>query len=192
MYTHKVTILDWSWYSWYFCLYFIAWHIKTDVFFFSLTILHVFAQTVLFIISIDPFYILNHELELALYSPVGLSYTTRWCYGVRLDSVLNMFMYTCLCVHMCECVPRRSCQISVPVVSASLRCSERRLVSWSRFTCSHLQLASVEMTEEEAITGASNGKQMCNYENRGLHLARSLPQRHHCNPLCNPNPDTAN
>ena len=142
-----------------------------------------------------PFYLLfllTHFTSWILNSPVGLSYTTRWSSGVRLDSVLNMFMYTCLCVHMCACVPRRSCQISVPVVSASLCCSESRLVSWSRFTCSHLQLASVEMTEEEAITGASNGKQMCNYENRGLHLARSLPQRQCCNPLCNPNPDTAN
>ncbi len=132
-------------------------------------------------------------IESAQLSPAGLPSTTRWCSGLRLDTLHHMNTYS-VCAYVCV-HPGEAVKTSVPVVPAYLCWSESRQVSWSRFTCSHLQLASIEMTEKEAITGASNRKQMCNYENRGLHLARSLPQRCRCNPQCNPqqpNPQTAN
>lgn len=90
--------------------------------------------------------------------------------------------------------PGEALKASIPALPACLCLSGSRRVSWSHFICIHLQPASTGM-REEAITGASNAKQMCNYENRGLHLVCSLPQRQSCYAQCNPqqpNPQTAN
>lgn len=124
----------------------------------------------------------------------GKPSATRWCSGVRLEHLQPHSVCVSVSVYVCLC-PGEAVKTSIPVFPACLCWWESRQVSWSRFTRSHLQPASAEMTEEEAITGASNGKQMCNYENRGLHLACSLPQRHRCNSQCNlcqPDPQTAN
>lgn len=87
-----------------------------------------------------------------------------------------LFVYRLHCLCNCVCVsPREAVKTSIPVVPACLWWSESKQVSWSHFTWSHLQPPSVEITEEKAITGASNMKQMCNYENRGLHLTAHCP-----------------
>lgn len=114
--------------------------------------------------------------------------STGWCCGVSLDRLLPAACVCSVLLFMSVC-PEEKLSKHPSQSTCRVSADERA----DRFPCGvYLPPSSAEMTEEEPITGASSAKQMCNYENRGLRLACSLPVRRSCNAQCNPNPQTAN